>query len=560
MLERLYVKNVALIEEANVEFDGRLNVLSGETGSGKSVILDSINFVLGSKADKSMIRFGASEAYVKAEFSLEAENPVDAVLGELDIESDGTVIISRKFTCDGKSAIKINGNAVTAAMLKKVAAHLVDVHGQSEHFFLLSENNQLSVVDRMCPQISGLKEELAKLLKYKTELKQRVLQLGGSEQERAQKLDLLDYQIREIESADIKVGELEKLTAQNKIFDNYEKIISALNAVDRILGSDNGCIDMLNTAKRQIFAVSDIDEEYSKLYERLETVSVDAEDVRERVSDMISDFNFDEREAAAVEERLSLIKSLIKKYGTNESSVIEFLDNARKSYEALSDAAFELERINKERIKADAEIYDVCLKITKERKSVCEKFCSEVESQLKSLNIPNAKFFVEFNKYDAENIEVTANGADKICFMFSANKGEPARPLSKVISGGEMSRFMLAVKTVLKDVNGISTYIFDEIDAGISGVTANSVAEKFIAISKSTQIISVSHLPQICAAASSQYLIYKSDSENGKTITQIKRLSDEDRVDEIVRLTGSIATDAARTHAKELLKLYVNLT
>ncbi len=560
MLERLYVKNVALIEEANVEFDGKLNVLSGETGSGKSVILDSINFVLGSKADKSMIRFGAFEAYVKAEFSLDTDNPVNAVLDELDIDSDGTVVISRKFNSDGKSAIKINGNAVTSAMLKKVAAHLVDVHGQSEHFFLLSESNQLSVIDRMCPKAKDLKEELAKLLKYKAELKDRVLQLGGSEQERAQKLDLLDYQIKEIESADIKVGELEKLTTQKKIFDNYEKIISALGAVDQIFSSDNGCIDMLNTAKRQIFSVSDIEEEYSKLYERLESIAVDAEDVREKVSDLISDFNFDEREASAVEKRLSLIRSLIKKYGTDESSVIEFLVNAKKSYEALSDATFELEKINKEQAKTDDKIFDLCLKITKERKSVCEKFCSDVEFQLKSLNIPNAKFFVEFNKYEAKSIEVTANGADKICFMFSANKGEPAKPLSKVISGGEMSRFMLAVKTVLKDVNGISTYIFDEIDAGISGITANSVAEKFISISKSTQIISVSHLPQICAAASSQYLIYKSDAENGKTVTQIKRLSNEDRVDEIVRLTGSIATEAARTHARELLNLYGNIT
>lgn len=560
MLERLYIKNVALIEEANIEFDGALNVLSGETGSGKSVILDSINFVLGSKADKSMIRFGEAEAYVRAEFTLSTDSSVNAILDDLDIESDGTVVISRKFNSDGRSSIKINGNAVSSAMLKRVAAHLVDVHGQSEHFFLLSESNQLSVIDCMRPTIKGLKDELAKLLKFKSDLYGRILKLGGSEQERARKLDLLDYQIKEIESADIKVGELDNLVAQKKIFDNSEKIMNALGAVDQILSADNGCIDMLNMAKRQIFTVSDIDREYSDLYERLENVSVDAEDVREKVSDLISDFNFDEREAAAVEERLTVIKNLIKKYGTDESSVIEFLQNAKSDFDALNDAAYELEKINSEIVKADEKICNVCLKITKERKSVCENFCKEVVTQLKSLNIPNANFYVDFNSYDAENLDATLNGADKICFMFSANKGEPAKPLSKVISGGEMSRFMLAVKTVLKDINGISTYIFDEIDAGISGITANSVAEKFISISKSTQIIAVSHLPQICAAASSQYLIFKSDDESGKTTTKIKCLNNDERVNEIVRLTGSIATEAAKVHAKELLNLYKNKT
>ncbi|MDE7300754.1 MAG: hypothetical protein K2N47_01145, partial [Clostridia bacterium] len=200
----------------------------------------------------------------------------------------------------------------------------------------------------------------------------------------------------------------------------------------------------------------------------------------------------------------------------------------------------------------------VCLKMTKVRKEKCKLFCAEVEEQLKSLNIPNAKFSVEFTEYSADDAEVTANGADKICFMFSANRGEPTKPLSKVISGGEMSRFMLAIKTQLKDLNGISTYIFDEIDAGISGVTAKSVADKFISISRETQIIAVSHLPQVCAAASAQYLISKSDTPDGKTVTNVERLSRERRIEELVRLTGSISTDAAKAHAEELLKQFNN--
>lgn len=559
MLERLYIKNVALIEEADVSFDNKFNVLSGETGSGKSVILDSINFVLGSKADKSMIRFGTQEALVKAEFSLTDDCAAAKILEELDIEADDTLIISRKFSQDGRGSIKINGNTVTTGMLKKIAAHLVDVHGQSEHFFLLNENNQLNVVDTLCGEkLLKLKDELAQLLSLKKEYLGKIASLGGSEQERAQKLDMLAYQIAEIEKANITVGETERLKAKKKLFDNAEKVMSAISAVREIFSADNGCIDLLSTAHRQICAISDIDKEYEELCERLDNLSIEAEDLNETVADLADNLNFDESEAKAVEERLDLIKSLTRKYGADEEQIIAFLENAREQYNSLNDAAAEREKLERKIAEANIKIYDICLNLSTLRKLKCKDFCGAVEEQLKSLNIPNAKFYVDFAEYNADNIEVSASGADKICFMFSANKGEPPKPLSKVISGGEMSRFMLAVKTQLKGINGISTYIFDEIDAGISGVTARTVAEKFIAISKDTQIIAVSHLPQVCAAASAQFLISKSDNNSEKTVTSIKRLSKSERVEEIIRLTGSIATDAAREHAEELLSQFGN--
>lgn len=559
MLERLYIKNVALIEQADVEFDSKLNVLSGETGSGKSVILDSINFVLGSKADKSMIRFGTQEAVVKAEFSINEESAAAEVLREFDIEADDKIIISRRLSVDGKGGIKVNGNSVTSSMLKKIAAHLVDVHGQSEHFFLLSENNQLSVIDSLCGQeIVALKKELESLLSKKKEYKSAILALGGSEQERAQRLDLLAYQINEIGSAHIEIGETDRLKAKKRLIDNAEKVITCINAVKEILSSDNGCIDLLATAGKQMSYISDIDEQYAEISDRLDNLSIDANDLNETVSDIADNFSFDEDEARAIEERLNLLKSLTKKYGADEESILSFLDTAKLQYDSLNDAAAELERINKSLKDLDGEIFYVCKKLTEMRKARCTKFCSAVEEQLKSLNIANARFYVEFAPYTQQDITVGSDGADKICFMFSANKGEPPKPLNKVISGGEMSRFMLAVKTQLKGVNGISTYIFDEIDAGISGVTAKTVADKFISISNDTQIIAVSHLPQVCAAASAQYLISKSDINNTKTVTDIKKLNREERVEEIIRLTGSIVTQAARTHAEELLAQFNN--
>ena len=558
MLSNLYIKNVALIEEGDIQFDKKLNILSGETGSGKSVILDSINFVLGSKADKSMIRYGCDEAMVKAEFSTEDNQAVKTLLQDMDIDcDDDTILISRKMSVDGRSSIKINGSSITAGMLKKVASRLVDVHGQSEHFFLLNEANQLSVVDSLCgAKLVELKDELSAKLHSKKECINKIALLGGSEQERAQRLDLLSYQIKEIENAEVKIGEIEELKARKKVLDNAERIIQALGAVKGLLSDDNGCIDLLSTAKRQISSISDVGEEYSTLSDRLDNLFIEAEDIGDTLSDLLDNFSFDGQEANFVEERLALYKNLIKKYGADESEILNYLEQAKLKFDALNDAAEELVKLNGQIEKLDREILNICKEITSLRKRACESFCQSVVGELKTLNIPNARFFVAFDEYNSIDA-VTLNGADKICFMFSANKGEPPKPLNKVISGGEMSRFMLAVKTILKGINGITTYIFDEIDAGISGETAKSVAQKFIAISRQTQIIAVSHLPQVCAAASSQFLISKSDKDS-KTITNVKKLSREERITELIRLTGSISTQAAKDHADELLKQFNN--
>ncbi|MGN0823825.1 MAG: DNA repair protein RecN [Candidatus Coproplasma sp.] len=558
MLSNLYIKNVALIEEGDIQFDKKLNILSGETGSGKSVILDSINFVLGSKADKSMIRYGCGEAVVRAEFSCEDNPIVKNLLQEMDIDcDDDTIIISRRMSVDGKSSIKLNGSSITAGMLKKVASHLVDVHGQSEHFFLLNEANQLSVVDSLCGEnLLRLKDSLAEKLHRKKDCINKISLLGGSEQERAQRLDLLTYQIKEIESAEIKDGEIEDLKARKKVLDNAERIMQALGTAKGLLSDDNGCIDLLSTAKRQVSPIADVSDEFSNLSDRLENLFIEAEDIGDTLSDMLDNFTFDAQEANFVEERLTLYRNLIKKYGADEREILCFLEDAKQKYDALNDAADELLKLNGEIEKLDEEILSICVEITKTRKAACESFCGEVVSQLKTLNIPNAQFYVEFSEYDSVD-NVTSNGADKICFMFSANKGEPPKPLNKVISGGEMSRFMLAVKTILKGINGITTYIFDEIDAGISGETAKSVAHKFVTISNQTQIIAVSHLPQVCAAASSQFLISKSDVD-AKTVTSVRKLNREERVAELVRLTGSISTDAAKAHADELLRQFNN--
>ncbi len=557
MLERLVIKNVALIESAQIEFSPGLNILSGETGSGKSVILDSLNFVLGSKADKSMIRYGATEASVRGEFSILPGSAAAKALEELDIETDGQLIITRRYSAEGKGGIKINGNAVTAGMLRSVSQHLVDVYGQSEHFALLSEANQLAVIDGLCGEKGiAIKSMLSDYISKKRECKSKLKQIGGDSAERARRLDLLGYQIKEVDEAALSDGEEEELKAKRRIIENTEKIASSLGGAISVLSGDEGCLDGLSAARRALQSVAEFGDEYSALYDRIEAASAEIQDISDTLNDLSEGLEFDEDEANRVEERLDLIRSLKRKYGNSIEEILSFREKAGEEFDLLSDSEGIAEKLAAELNELDERIYSACCKLTNLRKQCASDFCKNVEHELKSLQISGARFELSFSDYTKDTADLNSpNGSDKVTFMFSANAGEPLKPLSKVISGGELSRFMLSVKTCLKDLNGISTYIFDEIDAGISGRTAESVAQKFTAIARNTQIIAVSHLPQICAAGQKNFLISKAES-NGSTVTSVREISGEEKIDEILRLTGGGNSAAARQHAAELIARY----
>ncbi len=560
MLSSLHIKNIALIDEAKIEFGKGLNVLSGETGSGKSVILDCINFVLGSKADKNMIRSGSTEAKVTAEFVVDEDSFALARLNELDIESDGNIIITRKYSQDGKSSIKINGSTVTAAMLKSVTQNLVDVHGQSEHFFLLEENNQLKVIDDLCREdTKDILASLSDLIDEKRDIKKKISELGGSAQERERTIDILSYQVDEIEDANLSVGELDELLSRRSVLNNAEKIVSALESLKENIDGEDGCVDKISAAIKRMNLISSYNADYADIVERLENLRVELEDIEEIASGHEGEMSFSEDEYEALEKRIEKIRSLIKKYGKDEESVLAFLKESKEKLELLKDGAELLEKYSFKIEKLDKNIYEKCISLSAIRQKAAKEFCERVQGELKSLNIPDAKVDVEFAPISFESADLNnKNGSDKVCFFFSANKGEPIKPLNKVISGGEMSRFMLALKTQMRvDTRDISTYIFDEIDAGISGQTGWRMAEKFVQIAKNTQIIAVSHLAQVCAAGENQYLIYKTEKD-GKTVTNVKQLTFDEKVEEIIRLTGSIDSEAARTHALELMKKFNN--
>ena len=556
MLDKLIIKNIALIGYSEIEFGRGLNVLSGETGSGKSVILDSINFVLGAKADRSMIRYGENECSVSAVFRLENASPVYGILQELDIDPDEEVVITRKFTSDGRNSIKVNGSTVNVSMLRKITSNLVDVHGQSEHFYLLSEANQLALIDKAAKDsLFPVKEKLKALLGESHSIRQKLSSLGGDEAARGRRIDILKFQIDEIDRAELKEGEEEELKAKKLLFNNMEKIIRAASEALQFLGGEGGASDSLNGAKYALSEIHSFSPDYAALLERLENVVAETEDIHDSLSALTENLSWNEEESNLIEERLDLIRSLKKKYGETVDKIYDYLDSVREEYDLLTHCDEEFSKLSLQLKKNLTKIYETCTELTRLRKQTGEAFCKRVEQDLKTLNIKNARFCAEFAPYTAEEAKSAgADGLDKMSFLFSANAGEPLKPLNKVISGGEMSRLMLAIKTNMSDVNQISTYIFDEIDTGISGNTARVVAEKFADIAKYTQIIAVSHLPQIAAMADENFLISKHETQDGKTVTEILPLGKEGRLNEIVRLVGGDAASvAAVSLASELI-------
>lgn len=557
MLSKLLIKNVALIDSAEIEFTDGLNVLSGETGSGKSVIIDSLNFVLGAKADKNFIRNGENECVVTAEFDEIGNSEIETVFEELDMDKEDSLIITRKFNKEGKSSIKINGNGATVGMLKKFTSKLVDVHGQSEHFYLLSSANQLELLDKICGNdILSAKEKLKSEYNELKAIESELDKLGGDESSRAIRLDVLNYQIKEIDGANLKEGEEAELLEKKQRIFNMEKILTSLNSVKASFYDEGGISDILGNASKSLSLICSISEDYNSLYNRLESAYAELEDVASAAENLADDMDDEDLNIDDIEQRLDVIKNLKRKYGENVTEINNFLSEALEEKKKLENFDILAERLlNEKKVLKDA-IYDKYVELSSIRRKAAVGFIDNVLNELKELGFASAKFDISFNeqpRFDECKFQ-SANGFDSIEFMFSANIGEPLKPLSDVISGGEISRFMLAIKAQTAKYNNLSTFVFDEIDAGISGNTARVVAEKFAKIASATQIIAITHLPQISSMADNNLLIEKGVID-GKTLTSVTGLKGDEVVNEIVRLVGGDKnSDNARNHALELIK------
>lgn len=560
MISSLKINNIALIEENIIKLGDGFNTLTGETGAGKSIIIDSLNFVLGCKADKTLIKTGKDFAKVEVVFDLPCLNDaITSFFESINCEPETTIIISRYYNTNGKNEVRVNGEAVTLGMLKKLTIHLVDIHGQHDHQALLDAKNHIKILDSLDPYIDKLKDDLGVQLDKVKDINNQIAELGGEGEDKVRNIKLLEHEINEIELAELKVGEEDELIQKRKYYANSEKLSRNLNdSFNAIYGSDCNVVNQLKTASYTLGLISDISPQIEDLKNRVNSVMYEINDVSESISDLINSTDYDEQEVNELEERLDLIKDLKRKFGGSVESVLEYLEKAKIKLENLLNSEQALIKLNSQKSIVLKEVFSLCEKLTAKRNEMGAWLRDRLLNELKYLGIKNGLFEVNFaNDYNLSNIEkkATKNGADNVEFLFSANPGIELRPLSKIISGGEMSRFMLAFKCVVQDTSGIKTMIFDEIDAGIGGLIGVEVGKKIADISKYNQVICITHLAQIAAFADSNFKIEKS-VDNNITSSSVSLLDSNDRIKEIARMLGLNAnTKTAEASALELIQM-----
>lgn len=549
MLDTLYIENIAVIEKTAIEFEKGFNIMTGETGAGKSIVIDSINCVIGGRASKDLIRTGCQKGVVSAEFS-EIPNECKTLLEEYGFRSDEGLIISREIHSSGRSTCRINGMPAPLSALKSISPFLINIHGQHESYELMSDSRHLSYIDSMGDYGDLLKQYRLEFEKYK-EYKRILEENVTDEAQRMREMDILTYQVEELRNAQLRVGEFEELTAEKIRLSNGEKIRSALAESKLMLdGRDfKGACELTDESSSQLSAVSGYMPEAEKLASRLTDAYYELRSISEDIEALIDEADIDPYRLNEIEERLDLLYRLKRKYGESEEEMIDFLE---KSEERL----FQLENYENTRKQAQND-YDKALeKVTKIAKSLTEKriatgkiFKEEVERELAFLNMKGVKIEVS-----VEKVPLNEKGEDKVEFLISSNPGEPPKPVSKIASGGELSRMMLAIKTVLSKNDITGTLIFDEVDTGISGSASQKVGMKLKQVSRDRQVICVTHQPQIAALADVHFLIKKS-TDGERTYTKVTKLDEENRIKSLAALIGGAEVGStALEHAKKLIE------
>lgn len=551
MLKSLHVKNLALIRETETSFEDGLNILSGETGAGKSLIIGSLTLALGGRASASMISKGAEYALVELIFEV-SDPMILSYLKELDIfPEDGEIIISRKIY-DGRSVCRINGETVNATVLKNVAEYLIDIHGQHEHQSLLYEKNHLSMLDKYAKdELSDVLTDLKAAYKTYAEIKEKYESEIIDDKEKNRDISVLEHEVSQINAANLKLNEDEELEKRYQLLINSKKIIEGLGAVHGIFnGNGVDVSSMLSKALREMADIEQYDDTLNNFYKQLLDIEELINDFNRGVSGYIDDFSFDAAEFNEIEERLNLINRFKERYGNTIEEILEYATSAEEKLRKYSDYDAYIEKLKSDLEDSLAKLKSLCDKAHEIREKYANELSKEITKELMELNFDNPQFKVDMVCAD----KYSSKGSDSVRFLISLNAGEDLKPLSSVASGGELSRIMLALKCVCADF-GIDTMIFDEIDTGISGRTAGMVAKKLSKLSEDKQVICITHLPQIAAYADVHYLIEKSVNEN-VTSTNIKKLASRDeRIDELSRiLGGEVISEAVRENAMDLLK------
>ncbi len=550
MLKSLSIENIAVIEKAEIEFTSGLNVLTGETGAGKSIVVDSINAILGERTSKELVRHNSDNACVTAVFE-DISEEVKAKLIKLDLPyDDSCLLLSRRITAQGKSYCRVNGAPCTVSMLKEIGSGLVNIHGQHDSQALLNPEYHYKFVD-MYSDNQPLLNEYYTLFKKLLAARRRLKELTADADNKDKQLELLDYQIDELSQADIQIGEIEQLKARKTLVTNAQSIVTALNAVLSALNGDDdfsGIQTLISTAVKDFSDVSGLDNELKEIYDHLEALSEAGVIIKDLVSDKLSDIDFSETELESIEERLDLYYNFSNKYGKTEEDMINYLEDAVKKRDSIVNSDEELEILNHEYDEIFEKTVSLAEKLSDDRKSASKKLEQDIKEQLEFLDMPKIEFVVSFEKGN-----LSAVGYDKIEFLISTNPGEPPKPLSKIASGGELSRIMLAIKNIIAKNDTIDTLIFDEVDTGVSGRASRKIGLKLKSVGSMTQVICVTHSAQIASLADSHYLIEKKIRDNS-TYTSVKLLDYDGRKKELARIMGGFdITENMLRSAEELL-------
>ena len=548
MLSLLHIENIAVIERSDISFVAGFNVLTGETGAGKSIVIDAISAILGERAYRDMIRTGANKASVRAVFTDVPEYPWFAENG---VEYDPETIIQREIYLDGKNVCRVNGSLVTVSILRKLGIQLINIHGQHDSASLFDEANHLKFLDDFAEN-NDLRAEYSEKYEKVSDLRNEIDRMTMDEGEKLRRMETLRYQIEEIEKAQLEAGEDETLEARRKVLQNAEKIADSMNdAVENLYGSDDsdGAATMLSIAERALARVAKFDDAISELHERVADLMYQVQDLAEGVRDARDDLAYSADELERIESRLDVIHRLRRKYGVTCADILEYLEKAKQELDEIEFADDHLERLKGKLLKAEKAAWDAAYRLRDNRVAASEQLSAKILTELAQLDMPKVQFSCEFTE-----LELAANGADAVAFYMSANAGEALKPMSKVASGGELARIMLAMKNVLAEQDQVSTLIFDEVDTGVSGRAAQKVAEKLRSVARNKQVLCVTHLPQIAAMGDTHMLIAKSERD-GRTYTTVTPLDHNGRMQEVARIIGGAQiTETTLKSAAEMLR------
>lgn len=553
MLLNIHVKNFAIIDDVEVDFRDGLNILSGETGAGKSIIIDSINVAIGGKVSKDLIRKGAEYALVEVVFQTDNQDIVDKIKSyDLPIE-DGEIIITRKIM-KSRSSSRINGETVTLKVVKDITSLLIDIHGQHEHQTLLYKDKQLDIVDQYArEEIKDIKAELAKEYKYYSEKKDKLEELLIDEDIRLREISFLEYETNEIRQANLKPGEDETLSKEFKRLSNAKTIKESLAAVYTMLsdGGSSSASENIDRSTRTLLKIEEFDPHIKEMSTQLQDIESLLNDFNRELSDYLSDLDNEDEDLEQIEKRLDLINNLKAKYGNTIDEIMIYLEKQEKKLDDYQNYDKTVEKLKKDIKEAEEKVASLSEQVSSIRKEKAGELSNKLIKSLKDLNFININFKIEFTRL----AEYHSNGFDQVSFLVSTNPGEDLKPLSSVASGGELSRIMLGIKTVLSEKDQVHTLIFDEIDAGISGRTAQKVSEKLSTIAKSHQVLCITHLPQIASMADNHYIIEKV-TDGKRTYTNIRELDREESIEEIARILGGAQiTDTVIENAREMKDL-----